>query len=98
MATGRGNTGLVAQVQQLMVATAKHLTAGVNVTFLGAAYTGAEATAKLQQVVTIQAETSAAKAAATAKVASRRVATVAPRAFLAGLVSYVSVPLRNQPH
>jgi hypothetical protein len=81
---------------QLKAGADKHFTSG-SIMLVGTAFTQAEITAKLQQVVDLRAEVNMSKAQTKAKVASEESTMPALRTFMSALVSYVKGAYRGSP-
>jgi len=93
----RNREKLVVAVQQLSAGTAKHMANGATVSFLGATFTEAQISSKLQSLVTLKTDVDDARAAAQAKVAAEKADAPPLLAFMSAYVAYVKAVYGGQP-
>src|SRR5271166_2492462 len=93
----RTKSQVVALTQQLIAGTAKHLTGTTPVQLVGSSFTSADITAKLQSIVTLEADVDAAKAATKAKLATRTASMPPLRNFESAYVAYLKAAYRGSP-
>jgi hypothetical protein len=89
-------TGVVT-AQQLSAGTAKHLSNGTSVTFLGSSFTADQITSKLQLLVTLRSDANAAKATAKTKIANEAAQLPALNAFMTAFKAYLRVTYGTSP-
>ena len=86
-----------ARATQLIAGFNKHLTGVTSLTLASTAYTPAQVTAALQQLVDLRAAVDAAKAAAKGKLAAETAQAPALQGLMAALVSYVKTAYSASP-
>src|ERR1700759_4737768 len=91
MSVKRSKGQVVAAVQQLSTATAKHLASGTQVSFMGSSFTPDQITTKLQSVVTLRNNVNAARSSLKAALAAEATQMPDLRSFIAAYESYVKV-------
>jgi hypothetical protein len=88
---------VVANAQQLIAGVTKHLGSTTQVTLLGSSFTPADLTTKLQQVVSLQSDVDAAKAATKSKLTAQKTSMTSLRPLMGALVAYVKASFGGQP-
>jgi hypothetical protein len=89
MAIKKSKGQVVAAVQQLITATAKHLGSGTQVTLLGSSFTPEQVTSELNTLVTLRTNANAARSSLRAAVAAETAQMPGLRSFVAAYESYV---------
>src|SRR5580693_3653716 len=98
MATSeRGKSQVADFAEQLIAGTAKNLTSTTSVAFLGASFTPAQITSKLQSIVTLRSDVNTAKAATKAKLAAEASQLPSLRGFMTAYESYLRGVYGSQP-
>jgi hypothetical protein len=93
----RNKNTAVAQAQQLITATKKHLAKVPQVTIAGSAFTPDQITGQLQKIVDLRTEVDSAKATTKAKVAAEQAGLPSLRTFVHTFTTYVKATFANAP-
>jgi hypothetical protein len=90
-------TAVATEAQQLGAALAKHLGGATQVTLLGGSFTPAELTTKMQQVVRLQSDVDAAKAATKARLSVQATSMTSLRPLMGAIRAYAKVTYGTLP-